>query len=289
MFSVMNNDDIRKKIWSYLRNKPKPLNYKCNIFFFEKDEQIINKCKSDLKFGDIYKNTDKSKIFIFNNLNKFQQISNTNKNDLLIPISVTKDIINSVDFFVENLYGALDYNSYNIVIQLRSDDLFIKNKFGNLPDYWQYSFVFKNNIGDNIYYLRIKFNNLLEKDFLYNEHSKQDIFNYYKKSKLKKNKFYIHLSKDELVTKMSLSNYKNEYDYNFFEFFVNKKSYNNDKILKWTSQLLKNNNIPIYWDISLITYFKNPFYVCIEFKGPLSERADLLTKIKYDYDILDQL
>tara|TARA_B100000886_G_scaffold332689_1_gene285706 strand:+ start:237 stop:503 length:267 start_codon:yes stop_codon:yes gene_type:complete len=88
---------------------------------------------------------------------------------------------------------------------------------------------------------------------------------------------------------MSLSNYKNEYDYDFFEFFVNKKFYNNDKILKWASQVLKNNNIPVYWDITLITYLKNPLYICIEIKGPLSERADLLAKIKYDYGILDHL
>ena len=126
---------------------------------------------------------------------------------------------------------------------------------------------------------------------MYNECSRQDIFNYYyKKIKCKKKTtFYIHLSKDKLVTKMSLSNYKNEYDYDFFEFFVNKKFYNNDKILKWASQVLKNNNIPVYWDITLITYFKNPLYICIEIKGPLSERADLLAKIKYDYGILDHL
>ena len=275
----MNNEDIRKEIWSYLRTKPIPLKYKCRIFYFHKDKEIIN---NDYKFGDIYINVDESKIFIFNNLNKFQQISNSNKDELLIPISITKDIINSVEFF-EELFDS----NYDITIQLRNDDIFIQNNFRDLPDYWKYSFV--NKMRDNIYYLIIKFNNFLEKDFLINRDTREDIFKYFNKSSKKQTKFYIHISKDENITKMSLSNYEDEYDCNFFEFYVNKLSYDKYILLPWVSNILKNHNIPVYWDISLIKFFNDPMYVCIEFKGPLSDRSELLTKIKYDYNILDQL
>ena len=60
MFSVMNNNDIRKNIWSYLRSIPEPLNTTAKIIYKKDDNP---------SFGDIYQdeiNKLQEKIDLYN-------------------------------------------------------------------------------------------------------------------------------------------------------------------------------------------------------------------------------
>ena len=264
----MNNNDIRKNIWSYLRYIPEPLNTTAKIIYKKDDNPL---------FGDIYLDEINKVFYIYNKKNKFIKISNDT--NIIIPIEVTQYIINSTDYFSNMLFNE------NLIINLRNDDTFIINNFGDLPDYWDYSFVNTNNLN----YLRVAFNSFIIKDFLYYKYSKEDIFTYYNKSMMKRTKFYLHISKDDLLNKMSISNYENEYNYNFFEFYVNKVYYDKTIIINWIDKILNSDIIPIYWDIKLIKFFSYPMYICIEFKGPLCERSELIKKIKYEYNILENL
>lgn len=263
----MNSDDTRGLIWSYLKDVPEPLSYKAKIMF---------NAEENFNFGDLYQNEDTSSLYIFNKLMKFENI--LFGKEILVPISITKDIINAVEFFEELIYYE------NLSIELRNDDLFIKTYFGNLPFEWKYKYINYNSVPA----LNIYFNDVnREKIFEAGIRNYDDIKLCHNNYKLKQTRFYIHLTIEDGISKLALSNYKNIYDQNYFEFYNSKDIIKNHTILSWANNLIKDSKLPIYWESTLIKYYDDPTYVLIEITGPLYERQNILSIIKREFSSLN--
>lgn len=135
MENVIENKDLRKVIWSYLRKKPEPL--KQFATFYEKIPKFP-------KLGDIIE------IFENNTYNYYSYDINKNLVKqleyeinryypnimIVIPYKITQHISNAVEYY-ENFNGYIA----NIVIYLRWDDKFIVSNIGNLPMFWKYSLI----------------------------------------------------------------------------------------------------------------------------------------------------
>jgi len=272
MNKVMENIDLRKEIWSFLRKKPKPL---------EGSAEYYEGMPDNPKLGDIIENNTSivycgknSELIVGNNQNEY----------LIIPLEITQYISNAIEY-----YDAITYENPNIIIYLRWDDKYIIDKFGELPMFWNYSFRVDEDI------LEVDFGeiNIMEQ-FNVNIHTKKDIIDFYNGCKKKQSKLYFYFSYEDNVVRISFSNQLDIPAYHFYEFYIKKYNYpyhNTAIVTKWFNNV-KLNEISTYlpntWRSSFIRGVnkKNDNFFCFQFKGPLCERQTVLQLLKNKCDEL---
>lgn len=281
MDQVMNNNDLRGVIFENLRKKPEPL-----AGFAEYHSDF----PENPKLGDVIETINHNKIFMVYCGMNGEYISNSNKSkypygNLVIPIEVTQYIINAVEYY-KNIINEIP----NFNIELRWDDIFITHKFGDLPNNWEYSLDVDRNILSIIFDKRRN----IYAEFIVDIHNTEDIFNFYKGAFLKQTRIYMYFQKEGKKLRISLSNQLDDDQYNFFEFYVKKYSYEYDSALivkKWFDDTeIKNNYtyLPINWRPYFIRAVNNPNdnYFCIEYKGPLYNRMEVLNILKKRFDYM---
>jgi len=284
MIRVMNNNDLRGVIFENLRKKPEPL-----AGFAEYHSDF----PENPKLGDIIETINHNKIFMVYCGKNGKYISNSNKSkypygNLVIPIEVTQYIINAVEYY-KNIINEIP----NFNIELRWDDKFIIDKFGDLPNNWEYSLDVDRNILNIIFDKRMN----IYADFIVNYHNINDIKDFYNGAIEKQTRIYMYFQKEEGNVRVSLSNQLDDDPYNFFEFYVKKYKYDYSSTLivkKWfddTEIKVISTFLPNNWRTYFIRSINNnrDNYFCIEYKGPLSNRMEVLEILKKRFDNLYEL
>ena len=287
MDQVFNNDDLRREIWNYLRKRPYPLTGYAKYY-----EDIPD----NPKLGDILETIKNNNIFIvfYGKNNKFVNNPGRRNNDpypfeyLIIPIKITQYISNAVEYYQE-----ITNDISNIIIELRWDDSYIINNYGELPIYWSYAINIDKNKLEIVFDSR---RNIIA-EFNINYHTRQDIIDFYNGALKKQTKIYMYFQYEGNIVRISLSNQLDDDPYNFFEFYVKKYTYNkrslsivntwyNDTKIDSVSTYLPNT-----WRSYFIRGINNPYdnYFCIEYKGPLDNRQEVLQKLKKRFDKLGEM
>ena len=110
----------------------------------------------------------------------------------------------------------------------------------------------------------------------------------------------MYFQKEKNNLRISLSNQLDDDPYNFYEFYVKKYSYDYHYyysasiVKKWFDDTeIKNIStfLPKNWRTYFIRAVNNPNdnYFCVEYKGPLSNRKEVLDILKKRFDYLFEL